>query len=78
MSKYGKKVGIVTDPHVNEASSLALSQTNNDVFWTMNDSGGSSCVYALSKSGKILHTLCLDGAKNKDWEAICIAPCDPK
>ena len=71
----GKEVGFVTDPTVDEASGLAVSQINHDVFWTLNDSDGPSCVYALAMNGTLLHTLCLDGAQNFDWEAIVVAPC---
>ena len=70
-----KEVGFVTDPNVDEASGMAASRINPDVFWTLNDSDGPSCVYALAMNGTLLHTLCLNGAKNFDWEAISIAPC---
>ena len=71
----GKEVGLVTDPNVNEASGMAASQINHDLFWTLNDSDGPSCVYALAINGTLIHTLCLEGAINFDWEAISIAPC---
>ena len=74
----GKEVGFVTDPSVDEASGLAASQINHDVFWTLNDSDGPSCVYALAMNGTLLYTLCLEGALNFDWEAVSIAPCDSK
>jgi len=74
----GKEVGFVTDPSVDEASGLAASQINHDVFWTLNDSDGPSCVYALAINGTLLYTLCLEGALNFDWEAVSIAPCDSK
>ena len=77
------EVGFVTDPSVNEASGLVMSQINKDVFWTLNDSAdddsdGPSCVYALAVNGTLLYTLCLEGASNYDWEAISIAPCDSR
>ena len=74
----GKEVGLVTDPSVDEASGLAASQINHDVFCTLNDSDGPSCVYALAINGTLLYTLCLEGALNFDWEAVSIAPCDSK
>ena len=76
----GKKVGTVTSPSINEASGLVASQTHylDAVLWTLNDSGGPPCIYALIKSGARILTLCLSHAKNYDWEAISTAPCDKK
>ena len=70
-----KQIGTVTSPSINEASGLVASQTHSDVFWTMNDSGGAHCIYALNKYGKRILTLCLTHASNYDWEAISTAPC---
>ena len=45
----GKEVGLVTDPQINEASGLVASQTYPDVFWTLNDSDGPNCIYAIGE-----------------------------
>ncbi len=74
----GKKVGFVTNPQINEASGLVASQTHSDLFWTLNDSDGPNCIYALAKNGTLALTLCLEYAENYDWEAISTAPCDKK
>ena len=71
----GQKVGLVTAPQINEASGLVASQVNKDVFWTLNDSQGPSCIYALKIDGTLIMTICLEGAENFDWEAIATAPC---
>ena len=73
----GQEVGIVTNEEINEASGLVASQVNPDAFWTLNDSGGPACVYALASNGHLRHKLCLEGADNYDWEAIATAPCQP-
>ena len=73
----GQEVGIVTDEEIDEASGLVASQVNPDAFWTLNDSGGPACVYALASNGNLRHKLCLEGAHNYDWEAIATAPCQP-
>lgn len=78
VSYPGLNVGTVTDPKVDEASGLVASQFNPGVFWTLNDSEGPSCLYALAVNGSLLHTMCLEGAINYDWEAISTAPCDDK
>ena len=67
----------MTNEEINEASGLVASQVNPDAFWTLNDSGGPACVYALASNGHLRHKLCLEGADNYDWEAIATAPCQP-
>ena len=74
----GKVIGTVTDPEIDEASGLVASQVNPDTFWTLNDSDGPVCVFAIASNGSLKHKLCLDGAENYDWEAISTAPCDPE
>ena len=71
-------VGTVTDAEIDEASGLVASQVNPDTFWTLNDSQGPVCVYAVASNGDLKHKLCLEGAENFDWEAIATAPCQPK
>ena len=68
----------MTNPQINEASGLVASQTHSDLFWTLNDSDGPNCIYALAKNGTLVLTLCLEYAENYDWEAISTAPCDKK
>ena len=71
----GQSVGKVTSPQINEASGLVASQVNTGIFWTLNDSTGPSCIYALKMGGSLTKTICLKGAVNVDWEAIATAPC---
>ena len=73
----GNEVGLVTDPEIDEASGMVASRTYPDVFWTLNDSNGPSCLYAIAKDGELKHKMCLEGAINYDWEAIATATCDP-
>ena len=73
----GQVVGTVTNPEIDEASGLVASQVNPDAFWTLNDSGGPPCLYALATDGNLRMKLCLEGAHNYDWEAIATAPCQP-
>ena len=68
--------GRVSDSEINEASGLVASQSNPDIFWTFNDSGGRPCVYAVCKHGTLKYKLCLQGAWNRDWEAIGTGPCN--
>ena len=53
---------------VTESSGLARSHWRDDVFWTLNDSGGAAELYAVSATGKFLGTLKIQNAVNLDWE----------
>ncbi len=53
---------------VSESSALVL---HNDLFWTINDSGGDPVIFGLSKDiGNVVHTVTLENAENHDWEAL--------
>ncbi|MFO7862681.1 MAG: hypothetical protein R6U85_01655 [Salinivirgaceae bacterium] len=45
----------------------------NDLFWTINDSGGQNEVYAFNDAGEIEHTVEIQGVKNHDWESLAIS-----
>lgn len=43
----------------------------NNLWWTLNDSGGEPCLYALDLDKRHLQTtVCLANTKNKDWEEL--------
>jgi hypothetical protein len=60
---------------IRESSGLAASRVNPGVFWTVNDSGGEAAVYAVDIRGRNLGVFRLNGATNRDWESISLAPC---
>ena len=60
---------------VRETSGLARGVRNADVFWTHNDSGNESVLYALSADGAIKARVQLRGAELSDWEDIEGGPC---
>lgn len=64
----------VVHGELNESSGITRSGRSADVFWTHNDSGGKSVLYAFDLKGKVLGTLRLTGAKNRDWEDMAIGP----
>jgi len=57
---------------VDESSGLIKSKRypNKDVFWTHNDSGDSSRIFAVDSTGKLLRTVNVPKAANVDWEEI--------
>ncbi len=67
---FGKAVlmGHLINQDIGEASGLAASHRNTDIFWTHNDSGNPAVIYALSGKGGDLGQVHLTGAKNIDWE----------
>lgn len=60
---------------LDEASGLTSSRWSTDRIWAHNDSGDSAHLFALDRSGKLLATVELEGAKAKDWEDIARGPC---
>lgn len=53
---------------LNEISSLEFY---DDHFWGNNDSGGKNEIYKIdTESGKIIQTVVISNAENKDWEEI--------
>ena len=53
-----------------ELSGLVLSRSG--LLWTLNDSGGTPQVFALSRTGRLRAAVTLAGATNVDWEDIAI------
>lgn len=59
---------IILHDELNEISGLVVMDT---LGYAINDSGGKACLYAFTLStGTILYRYTLDGAKNKDFEAL--------
>ncbi|WP_395745934.1 hypothetical protein [Prosthecobacter sp.] len=65
-----KKVAILEDKRIKESSGLALSGRDPSIFWTVNDSGGEPCIFAIDRSGKTRAKVRLRDAANFDWEDI--------
>lgn len=55
---------------LNESSGLANSNYDDEVLWSINDSGDGPNLYALSTSGEHIGVWSLAIAKPSDWEAI--------
>jgi len=59
--------GRLENRNIDEASGLARSQTNADVFWVINDSGKPR-LHPIDTRGRALGQVKLDDANNADWE----------
>ena len=64
------RVGTLRSPALREASGIASSKCQADVYWTHNDSGDDALLYAIDGTGAQLGVWRVTGAKNKDWEDI--------
>lgn len=69
---YGKPVvtGSLQSNDLAEASGVAASKCQPDVYWTHNDSGDGPFVYAINGKGEHLGVWKISDARNRDWEDI--------
>lgn len=67
-----ERVAILDDKRIKESSGLCLSGRDPSIFWTLNDSGGEPCVFAIDRSGKTRAKVRLRDAANFDWEDIAL------
>ncbi len=67
-------MGTIESNDIVEASGLAASSKNPDVFWTHNDSGGKNRVFAFNSQGKHLGNFTIAGIQNRDWEDMTVGP----
>ncbi len=70
--------GKLEAPDLKEASGIAASKCQPDVFWTHNDSGDEPFLYAIDSTGKHLGVWKVEGASNRDWEDIAAVKSDGK
>ena len=62
--------GVLRSRELKEASGIAASKCQTDVYWVHNDSGDGALLYAIDGIGKQLGVWHVTGAKNRDWEDI--------
>ncbi len=67
--------GQITDARLSEASGLVRSTQHEGVFWSHGDSGNDAQLFAFDSAGVALGAPRVDGAKNRDWEALASGPC---
>lgn len=70
----GVQQGILEHEEINEASGLVASRRNPGIFWTHNDSGDTTRIFALSAQGEDRGVWTLEGAAARDWEDIAVGP----
>lgn len=67
-----ERVAILEDKRLKESSGLCLSGLDPSIFWTLNDSGGEPCVFAIDRAGKTRAKVRVRDAANFDWEDIAL------
>lgn len=63
-----RKLGVVSDPAINESSGLARSIRRPGWFWTHNDSGDKPRLFLLDQTGATKAVANVAGAQAVDWE----------
>ena len=63
-------MGDIQDQELNESSGLASSNLSDDVLWSLNDSGDSARIFALSTAGVALGQWQINIPDPTDWEAM--------
>ena len=63
-----KPVASLQSIAVGEASGLAISRTNPDRLWIINDSGSAAEIHRAGTDGADLGKVVVSGVKNADWE----------
>jgi hypothetical protein len=61
--------------HLRESSGLAGSRRQPGVLWTVNDSGNPPELFAIDSSGRDRGVFRIEGAENRDWEALALTRC---
>jgi hypothetical protein len=59
-------------PIINEGSGIADSKANPGFLWVEEDSGNPPWLYLLAHDGNVLKTIYIKGARNRDWEDMCL------
>jgi hypothetical protein len=64
--------GKYTHPDIRESSGIVASKQFQGVYWTLNDSGNPSVIYATKRNGELIKEIKVSGTRNFDWEALGI------
>ncbi|MXV78594.1 esterase-like activity of phytase family protein [Candidatus Poribacteria bacterium] len=65
-------LGQYTHNAIRESSGIVASRQFEGVYWTLNDSGNPSTLYATQRNGTLIKEIEIRGTRNFDWEALAI------
>jgi hypothetical protein len=73
---HARHTGVFSDPRITESSGGTASRRQPGILWTLNDSGDDAWIFAVDTLGRQHGTFQVAGARNVDWEAIALGPCE--
>lgn len=65
-------VGKYTHAAIRESSGIVASRQFEGVYWTLNDSGNPSVLYATKRNGELIKEIKVRGTRNIDWEGLAL------
>lgn len=63
-------------PIITEISGIADSKVNAGYLWGQEDSGNPAAIYLIGHDGKVLKSIFIKGAMNRDWEDMTLSGTD--
>ncbi len=65
---FAQLSGLLLDSQLDEVSGLAASRRHGDALWLLDDGGNPARLFAVSKRGRKLATVSVEGVVKTDWE----------
>lgn len=65
---FAQLSGLLLDSQLDEISGLAASHRHDDVLWLLDDGGNPARLFAVSRRGRKLATVAVEGVAKTDWE----------
>ncbi|MBD3265252.1 hypothetical protein GF373_01160 [bacterium] len=65
--------GTIESERISELSGVVPAQGEGE-FWGLNDGGDAPNLYRFNDQGELLQTVMIEGAENRDWEAMAKDP----
>lgn len=70
-----QSVGALTDDKQHETSGVAAPRSTPGLLWSLDDSGNDAELFRFTATGESKGRVRIDGADNRDWEALSAGPC---
>ncbi len=70
-----ERTGTLDSRALLEGSGVVVSPSTPGLLWALNDSGNDPDLFALTPQGHVRGVVRVQGAKNRDWEALGVGPC---
>lgn len=67
--------GVLTDDKQHETSGVVAPRSTPGLLWSLDDSGNDAELFRFTATGVSRGRVRIDGADNRDWEALSVGPC---